>query len=189
MSERSLTADNHDEIACPSIVHLSEFREAAILYIAGFVAQIATKQLICAACCIALVSRKGYTSSNFIQLKDHGNLFKPTSSVIRVCKDTKKCNQRMVLATDGKLPQYIGLSDVIAVSVLGYLGTSDFSTDLQSHVLESAVDDNHIFQLIKIIVKCYCKVRFYHLGKETTDKIGGTKIRKLLSKLILFKNQ
>ena len=95
----------------------------------------------------------------------------------------------MILATDGKLPQCIGLSDAIAVSVLGYLGSSDIFTELQSHVLESAVDDNHIFQLIKIIVKCYCKVRFYHLGKETTDKIGGTKIRKKLSKLILFKSQ
>jgi len=65
----SHTADNHDEMACPSIVHLSEFKEAAISYIAGFVAQMGTKQLICAACCIALGSRKGYTSSNFIQLK------------------------------------------------------------------------------------------------------------------------
>ena len=66
LSEMSHTADNHDEMACPSIVHLSEFKEAAISYIAGFVAQMATKQLICAACCIALGSRKGYTSSNFI---------------------------------------------------------------------------------------------------------------------------
>jgi len=104
LSEMSHTADNHDEMACPSIVHLSEFKEAAISYIAGFVAQMGTKQLICAACCIALGSRKGYTSSNFIQLKDRGNLFKPTSSVIRVCKETEKCIQRMVLATDGKLP-------------------------------------------------------------------------------------
>ena len=76
------TADTHDELACPSIVHLSDFKEAAISSIAGFVAQMATKQLICAAYCIALGSRKGYTSSNFIKLKDRGNLFKPTSSVV-----------------------------------------------------------------------------------------------------------
>ena len=84
----------------------------------------------------------------------------------------------MFFATDGKLPKCIGLSDAIAVSVLGYLGSSDIFTELQSHVLESAVDDNYIFQLIHIIVKWYCKVRFYHLGKETTNKI---------LKLILFK--
>ena len=95
----------------------------------------------------------------------------------------------MVLATDGKLPQCIGLSDAIAVSVLGYLGSSDIFTELQSQVLESAVDDNHIFELIQIIVKRYCKVRFYHLGKEPTNRMGGTKIRKNLLKLILFKSQ
>ena len=59
LSEMPHTADNDDEIVCPSIVHLSEFRERVISYIAGFVAQMATKQLICAACCIALGSRKG----------------------------------------------------------------------------------------------------------------------------------
>ena len=45
LSEMSHTAENHDEIACPSIVHLPEFKEVAISYIAGFVAQMATKQL------------------------------------------------------------------------------------------------------------------------------------------------
>ena len=48
--------------------------------------------------------------------------------------ETEKCIQRMVLATDGKLPQCIGLSDATAVSVLGYLGSSDIFTELKSHV-------------------------------------------------------
>ena len=61
--------------------------------------------------------------------------------------------------------------------------------DLDNHVLDSAVDENHVFLLIKILAKCYCKVRLYHLGKETTQKLSGPKIRKKLSKLVLFKHQ
>ena len=39
LSEMPLTADNHGEIDFPNIVHLSEFKVAAISYIPGFVAQ------------------------------------------------------------------------------------------------------------------------------------------------------
>ena len=61
--------------------------------------------------------------------------------------------------------------------------------ELDNHMFESAVDENHVFGLIKIIAKCYCKIRLYHLGKETTENMLGKKIRKKLSKLVLFNHQ
>ena len=61
--------------------------------------------------------------------------------------------------------------------------------DLDNHVLDYVVDANHVFLLIKISANCYCKVRLYHLGKETTQKFSGSKIRKKLSKLVLLKHQ
>ena len=51
------------------------------------------------------------------------------------------------------------------------------------------MDDNHVYKLIKMILKCYCKVRLYHLGKETTADLSGEKIRKKLNKLVLCKHQ
>ena len=61
--------------------------------------------------------------------------------------------------------------------------------DLNDHILEQAVVDNHVFPLIKNVSKTYSKIRMYHLGKTMSDKITGERVRKKFTKLILFKNQ
>ena len=86
-------------------------------------------------------------------------------------------------------PQGKGIPDAIATSVLGNINLSRVFRELDDHMVDSAVNENHTFRLIKIICKCYCKIRLYHLGKEFTAKMAGTKIRKKLSKLVLFKHQ
>ena len=92
--------------------------------------------------------------------------------------------------TNGKLPRCKGIPDTIAVSVLNDLGSSNVFAELNEHMFEfSFTEENHVFALIKRLVKCYCKVRFYHLGKEATLKETGPKIRKKLNKIILFKGQ
>lgn len=76
--------------------------------------------------------------------------------------------ERMLATTGGKLPLGIGIPDAITVSVLGALDLSTLFTELDNHIFDSAVDENHVYGLIKIITKCYCKVILYHLGKEAT---------------------
>ncbi len=56
-------------------------------------------------------------------------------------------------------------------------------------MFDSAVDDNHVYQLVKLIVKSFSKIRLFHLGKEATQKVSADKVRKRLSKLVLFKHQ
>lgn len=90
---------DHDYADVPNIFHLSEYKKAAISYIAGFVAKMVEKQLLCM-CCNALGSKN---------LKDRGGL-KPTQSVIKVCEETGKCFDRMLASTGGNLPQYMGKS-------------------------------------------------------------------------------
>ena len=134
--------------------------------------------------------RKNIPETEFLQLKDRGGLFKPSKSVIKVCEEAEKCIQRMMAVTNGKLPRCKGIPDTIAVSVLNDLGSSNVFAELNEHMFEfSFTEENHVFALIKRLVKCYCKVRFYHLGKEATLKETGPKIRKKLNKIILFKGQ
>ena len=73
--------------------------------------------------------------------------------------------------------------------MLGGINLSSVFRELDGHMTDSAVDENRVFVLIKIIAKCCCKIRLHHLGKETTQKFSGPKIRKKLGKLILIKNQ
>ena len=75
----------------------------------------------------------------------------------------------MLAKNAGKLPHGKGIPKAIATVVLGTLKVPSLFTEL---------DDNHVYKLIKKILKCYCKVRLYHLGKETTADLSGEKIQK-----------
>ena len=96
----------------------------------------------------------------------------------------------MLISTSGKLPHCKGIPDAIATAVLNNLGNTEVFSELNDHALESPIgEEYHIFSLIKMIAKSYCKIRFYHLGKLETEKVKGPNIRKKLSKLILFQGQ
>ena len=139
-------------------------------------------------CCKALGSKKGVANTSFLEYKDRGNLFKPSKDVIMVCEETEKCFQRMLSVTQGKLPRCKGMSGVIQTAVLQNVSTKVFP-ELLEHMLECAIEDNHVHNLIKLIAKSYAKIRFYHLGDVKSNEVSSSKIRKLLTKLVLFKNQ
>ncbi|CAL4085223.1 unnamed protein product, partial [Meganyctiphanes norvegica] len=141
-------------------------------------------------CCQALGSKDHTHESDFLKFKDRGGLFKPTQSVIKICQETEKKTQRMLNRTGGNLPHGRGVPDAIATAVLTGLGHSSVFSELNDHALETPVgEEYHIFAMIKIIAKCYCRVRFYHLAKQETDKITGEKIRKRNNKLTLWGGQ
>ena len=50
--------------------------------------------------------------------------------------------------------------------------------ELVNHMVDTAVNENHVFGLIKTVAKSYCKVRLYHLGKEYTQQLTGKRVRK-----------
>ena len=60
---------------------------------------------------------------------------------------------------------------------------------LHDHELETEPENNHVIEFVKRVVKEYVKIRNYHWGKMYTAVVGGPKVRKQLSKLVLFKNQ
>ena len=70
---------------------------------------------------------------------------KPTASVINICLETERCFQRMLKSTGGKLPQTKGLPDAIASSVLCNINKADTFPELDEHMLDTTVDDNHTF--------------------------------------------
>ena len=179
--------DLTENINIPSDDNFNFYREASVAYIAGYVSKMATKMLSCDTCIKALCS-KDLPPHPFIALKDRGGLFKPSTSVMKICMCTENYFQRLLKSTGGNLPQQGGLCDIISTSVMVDTHNIVFS-ELEEHMLDSSVEDNHIQTLVKLVSKCYSKIRFHHLAKEFTEKLTGTKIRKDLSKLILFKHQ
>jgi hypothetical protein len=82
-----------------------------------------------------------------------------------------------------------GIQNAISSAVLRSVDYSKIFNEQTSHMFDSAITDNHLFALIKLISENYAKIYLYHLGKKQTAKITGKKLRKQLTKLILFKNQ
>ena len=182
---------DHDYCDAPNIVVLSEYKSAAISYIAGYVANMSEKKIICSQCSNALKApdQKPLEASDFVQFKSRGGLTLASSSVRKVCEETENCFACLLAATSGKLPRGQGVPDAISTAVLGSLKIEEIFPELNEHMIDTSATDNHIFQLVKEVAKCYCKIRPHHLAKQTTQQESGLSVRKELSKLVLFKHQ
>ena len=96
----------------------------------------------------------------------------------------------MLSTLSGNLPRIKGsIVDAIAISVLEAINLSLVFRDLDNHMFDTPIYKNHIFTLVKLLAKCYCKIRLHQLGKFESAKVSGVNVRKTLSKLVLFKNQ
>ena len=76
LTERSPVQSEHDYCHSPNITSISEYKKAAIFYIAGYIAKTTQKQLLCIDCCKVLGSKmKTHTPALlFLAHKDCGKL-------------------------------------------------------------------------------------------------------------------
>ena len=99
------------------------------------------------------------------------------------------CFQQMLATTEGRLPQGKGIPDAIALSIWNSINMKTTFKIVDTHMLDTTVNDNHTFTLIKTIFKCYSKMRLYHLSKAIAEMATKNKVRKKFSKLVLFEHQ
>ena len=201
ITDHSYAADT----SVPSRAFLSEYKQAVVVYIAGYVVRMVKKKIKCSDCQFALLSPTpcpaqlspphhpdqqlgGSIGQQFVSFKSRGGLVMPSNSVVKVCEATEKCFQRMQATLGEKLPQTVSIVPTICTVVLQEVGLQSFSS-LQDHMFDTNPENNHIFNLIKCISRSYCTIRMHHLAKQKTAEVAGTKVRKQLTKLVLFKGQ
>lgn len=193
LKERSPMESEHDYCDVSNIIHLSEFIENIVTYIAGFVVRMARKILTCNKCYAALISADSTQPPCFDLLlrKTRGGLIIPSQSTVLVCRKTEQCVRRLLNSNSGKVPlcNISKLELSICNVVLSEIGMTNMFPSLSDHMLDTTPDSNHVFRLINIVTKCYLKIRLHHLCKTQSEEMKGTLIRKKLSKLILFNNQ
>ena len=62
--------------------------------------------------------------------------------------------------------------------------------DLDEHMTETGVTDNHVYLLIKSLTRNYFKIRMHHLAKEANQtRIKNDNVRKWMNRLVVNKNQ
>ena len=96
--------NDHDYSDIPTISSLTEFQEAVLPYVAGSAGKLTAKTCHCPTCCEALGSKRHQSTSTFITLKDMGGLFKPSKSVIDICKLAELKLRQVLKVSNGKLP-------------------------------------------------------------------------------------
>ena len=82
ISDRNPNNSDHDYVDAPNIQNLTDFKEAAISYVAGYVVKMVKQKISCADCIESLGS-KNYSA--FLSKKSRGGLIKPSFSVERIC--------------------------------------------------------------------------------------------------------
>ena len=188
LAERFPMVTDHDYSDCPNLINLSEYKTVAVQYIAGYVAKNLQNCTACLDCRNALESNSS-SRLDLIEFKSRGGLIKPSKSVEIICYEAEKSFERMLKITENNLPRCKGILEAISTAVLGTIKDKQVFNNLKTHMKDSAVEENYVYLLIKNIVKMYCKIRLYHLGKEKTAEENLFKIRKKFSKLILFSHQ
>lgn len=169
----------------PDVNYLSEYKEAAISYITGFIVKKMKQKITCLPCSQALTSDESVHP--FLALKDRGGLQKPSLGITAVCHATERCFQHLLKASEGKAPHRRGTTQTVVTQVLSDCAEKNLFPQLHSHMFDMCVEANHVHVLVKMASAWYCKVRLNHIARQETDKIKEGKIvRKKLSKLIHF---
>ena len=186
---REPVTTDHDYCDVPNAIELSEYKGAAISYIAGYAVKMVEKRIHCMQCKTALSSSKDLLPDLFVTWKTNGGLKLPSLEVIKICEETEKCIVRMLNATGGGLPHIAGLSSAIARTVLHVCVESGVFSTLDQHMFDSTVVNNHIFTLIKCCCESYVKTRMHHLSKMRNGRMHDKVVRKQFLKLVLFSHQ
>ncbi|KAL2096821.1 hypothetical protein ACEWY4_006028 [Coilia grayii] len=173
----------------PDVNHLSEFKEAAVNYIAGFVVKRIGEKISCLACSQALTADDA-TTHPFITLKSRGGLQRPSRGIVHICSSTEQVIQRRIRMNGGQLPRGCGITKDIVAQVLAETEGKTLFPQLNDHMFETCVEANHVHVLVKMTSSLFCKVRFNHFAKRESEMSKKGKIvRRHLHKLIHFYGQ
>ena len=76
------------------------------------------------------------------------------------------------------------------LSVLEDINISSIFVDLEEHMLEQSIMDNHVLLLVKAVARSYIKIRMHHIAKKFNEGIvKNDRVRGKLMTLVLFMHQ
>lgn len=171
--------------------NFDEFTENIIAYIAGFVVKSLKRKVSCETCLNALCSSKDEQNTyfNLISRKSRGGLLYPSKSVFIICQKIEKIIKNVINLVGGLPPKDILITLLLKESSTFLLDPNIFSS-LAEHVFDYTIYENsHEMNLIESIIRTYSLIRSNSAANKINANISGEKIRKQLSKLVLFRHQ
>lgn len=161
---------------------INVYKEDVTEHISGFAVKQIKKIINCHICCNALEdSTRQYT---LIDIKNRGGLIKPSIDVTRICKIAEKIFTSRIIEVPKHLEDPI---QFLILKTMAHINITNLFNCLNEHILTQSPINNHLLQIIKLIIKKYLVIRLHHHNKELSQP--KSRIRTHLTKMILFKHQ
>jgi len=174
--EESFLEDNEQQNNEPEEINV--YKEDVIEHIAGFVVRQLYKIINCSVCCSAL------DEHILIYIKNRGGLKKPSIDVINICKVTVKVFNSRVQDVSKHLENPV---TYFTIKTMAQININNLFPSLSIHIASQSPINNHLLQIIQLIIKKYIVIRLHHYNKEQCQP--KSRIRSQLTKQILFQHQ
>lgn len=189
LAERATIFQDHAVYALPAW-SLSQYVHDVVGYISGFVVKTLRKRVLCSVCYEALTSQvtlsflqeiKNYNSNN----SNHGSgLVRASSDVIHLCKQAESVFREFEL----ELPSKRHAMAFLILKTLNRLSKPLFNS-LKSHSLDTAIGENHVYNVMKLILHKYFTIRLHYFASLLNERNIKLRIRNVSNKSVLFQNQ
>jgi len=183
--DSNLTAN----LQCSQLPALSDYVENVSEYIAGFVVKRLLSRLKCNDCRFLLISDEPTSNGAFLEYRDKGGLVKPSGDVVYIIHTAEKVFRTMINTHNKPVHSISRLRNELEKIAFEKLDFGRLFVGSE-HFFETYDNlDNHIFSLIRLVIKFYTDIRKFHLIKNYSYQMHSQILRQKFSKLVLFQNQ
>jgi len=103
---------------------------------------------------------------SFIRLKNNGGLVMPSASVVHIIHIAERKLRLLTLPGDKPMHALSGMGSKLEAYVLHEVGNVHALFGNTSHITNTADGiDNHVFSVVRQIVRFYLHIRKFHLAK------------------------
>ena len=165
----------------------TEFNDHTLTYVAGYVERKILTKIDCAEC-YSLLKKKSvqsYATSPLIDLKDLGGLHRPCIAIDQIVHECDKYFNFYRNNNNIFKQKNILLRLVSAVQQIILEKRPKIFEEFDQHS-KCFIEGSHRMKLIKKICELFLSLRCKHLAREEKEKIGVKKVRRVMTKLILF---
>lgn len=165
-----------------NLQEIPHFKTFAIEHISGFIVKKILCVLKCDVCAAELTDK--HSRHKLIDIKNRGGLTKPSIDVVNLCEIAEK---NFILWITQAIKNQKNVIQFLIIKCMSSININLYFINLNKHIYSQSPINNHLLQIIKLILKYYNTIRLHHYNKELVG--SKMRIRSKLTKLITFKNQ
>lgn len=184
--KKQIEQDMTQNLLADSAWNLTLFVEDVVGYISGFILKMLKKCITCQKC--LEIMEGDIALSQLQKRKQYGNLMKASEVLIKICSTAERYFRFFCKSYDIFNKNIKYLMPILIRNTMKLLSSS-ILTHFNDHFFEDDPIDGHTFTLIKLILKHYFNLRIHHETVKKHDLSKNVRIRSVLTKTILFRNE